>query len=43
MDVVVRRDDSRETAMKGNDGGKWSFDYVVVWLGRRQNGDAVEW
>jgi hypothetical protein len=32
----------RETAVKGNDGGGWSSDGMVLWLGRRQNGDAVE-
>jgi hypothetical protein len=42
MSVVVRRDDERETAVKGNDGGGWSSDGVVLWLGRRQNRDAVE-
>jgi hypothetical protein len=29
--------------MKGNDGGGWSSDGVVLWLGRRQNRDAIEW
>jgi hypothetical protein len=29
--------------VKGNDDGGWSFDSVVLWLVRRQNGDAVEW
>jgi hypothetical protein len=29
--------------VKGNDGGRWSYDGVVLLLGRRQNGDAVEW
>jgi hypothetical protein len=41
--VIVRRDDERETTVNGNDGGRWSSDGVVLWLGRRQNGDAVEW
>jgi hypothetical protein len=32
------------TIMKGNDGGRWTFDGMVLWLRRRrQNGDAVEW
>jgi hypothetical protein len=31
------------TAVKGNDGGGWSSDDVVLWLGRRQNGDTAEW
>jgi hypothetical protein len=26
-----------------NDDGGWSSDDVVLWLGRRQNGDAIEW
>jgi hypothetical protein len=29
--------------VKGNDGNGWNFDDVVLWLGRRQNGDVVEW
>jgi hypothetical protein len=42
--VIVQRDDGRETAVKGNDGGGWSSDGVVLWLGWRQNGDhAVKW
>jgi hypothetical protein len=41
--VVVRRDDGRETAVKENDSDGWSSDGVVLWLGRRQNGDTVEW
>jgi hypothetical protein len=41
--VVVQRDDGCEIAMKGNDSGGWSYDGVVLWLGRRQNGDTVEW
>jgi hypothetical protein len=28
--------------VKGNDNGEWSFDGVVLWQERRQNGDAVE-
>jgi hypothetical protein len=39
----VRRDDGRETAVKGNDDGEWSSDDVVLWLGRKQNGDVIEW
>jgi hypothetical protein len=30
MGVVVRRDDGRGTMVKGNDGGVWSFDVVVL-------------
>jgi hypothetical protein len=40
--VVVRRDDRHETAVKGKDDGGWSIDGVVLWLGRRQNGDVIE-
>jgi hypothetical protein len=43
MGVVVRRGDGRETTVKGNAGGGWSFDSVVLYLGMRQNGDMVEW
>jgi hypothetical protein len=43
MGVVVRRDDGHEMTVKGNDGSGWSSDGVVLWLGRRQNEDAVEW
>jgi hypothetical protein len=28
--VIVRRDDGRETAVKGNDGDGWSSDGVVL-------------
>jgi hypothetical protein len=37
------RDDVRETTVKWNDDDGWSSDYVVLWLGRRQNKDKVEW
>jgi hypothetical protein len=37
------RDDVRGTVMKRNDGDGWSSDGVVLWLGRRQNEDMVEW
>jgi hypothetical protein len=43
MDIVVRRDDECEMAVKGNDNGGWSSDDVVLLLERRQNRDAVEW
>jgi hypothetical protein len=39
----MRRDDVRETVVKGNNGGKWSSDGMMLWLGRMQNGDTVEW
>jgi hypothetical protein len=35
MGVVVRRDDEREIAVKGNNDDKWSSDGVVLWLGMR--------
>jgi hypothetical protein len=43
MCVVMRRDDGHGTMVKRNDGGRWSFNGVVLWLGRRQIRDAVEW
>jgi hypothetical protein len=39
----VRSNDGHETVVKGNDGGRWSSDGVMLLLGRRQNGDTVEW
>jgi hypothetical protein len=39
----VRRDGRRETTVKENDSDRWSSDDVVLWLGKRRNGDAVEW
>jgi hypothetical protein len=42
MSVIVRRADERETAVKGNNAGRWIFDGVVLWLRRRQNGDVIE-
>jgi hypothetical protein len=41
--VIVRRDDERETMVKGNDANGWSSDGMVTSLGRKQNEDAVEW
>jgi hypothetical protein len=43
MGVVVGRDDGHVTAVKGNNNDEWNFDGVVLWLGRRQNGDTIEW
>jgi hypothetical protein len=43
MGVLIWRDDGRGMAVKGNDDGGWSSDGVMLYLGRRQNGDAVEW
>jgi hypothetical protein len=43
MSVVVWKDDGHGTVVKGNNGGRWSLDGVVLWLGRRKNGDVVEW
>jgi hypothetical protein len=40
--IVARKDDGRGTAMKENDNDGWSSDCVVLWLGKRQNGDIVE-
>jgi hypothetical protein len=31
--VLVQRDDGCGTVIKGGDGGEWSFDGVVLWLG----------
>jgi hypothetical protein len=28
---------------RDNDSGGWSSDDVMLWLGRRQNGDVIEW
>jgi hypothetical protein len=39
----VRRDDGHGTTVKGNNGGGWSSDGVMLWLERRQNGNTVEW
>jgi hypothetical protein len=41
--VIVQMDDECGTVVKGNDGGGWSSDGVVLWLGMSQNGDEVEW
>jgi hypothetical protein len=35
--------DVREIMVKVNSGGGWSFDGMMLWLGMKQNGDAVEW
>jgi hypothetical protein len=43
VDVVVRRDNERKMTVKRNDDSGWRSDGVVHWLGRRQNGDVVEW
>jgi hypothetical protein len=43
MGVVVRRNDRYETTVKGNDNGGWTSDGVILWLERRQNGDAGGW
>jgi hypothetical protein len=39
----VWSDDRRETTIKGNDDSGWSSDSVVLWLGRMQNRDMIEW
>jgi hypothetical protein len=41
MGVIVWRNDGHGTVVKGNDGDEWSSNGVVLWLGRRQNGDVV--
>jgi hypothetical protein len=40
--IVVLRDDECETVMKGNNDGGWSFNGVVIWLVRSQNGDVIK-
>jgi hypothetical protein len=40
--LIVWREDGRETAVKENDSDMWSSDGLVLWLGSKQNGDAVE-
>jgi hypothetical protein len=37
------RNDRHGMAVKENDSGGWSSDDVVLLLGRRQNGDTIEW
>jgi hypothetical protein len=39
----MQRDDERGTTVKENNGDRWSFDGVVLWLRRRQNRDVVQW
>jgi hypothetical protein len=41
--VIVQRDDGCGTEVKGNDSDRWSSNGMVLWLGRRQNRDVVEW
>jgi hypothetical protein len=41
--VIVWREDEHGTMVKGNNDDGWSSVDVVLWLGRRQNGDTVEW
>jgi hypothetical protein len=41
MGVIVRRDNRHEIVVKENDSGGWSSDGMVLWLGRRQNGDVL--
>jgi hypothetical protein len=42
MGVVMWRDDGCGTDVKRNDDGGWSYDGVVLWLGRRKNRDTIE-
>jgi hypothetical protein len=37
------RDNRRGPVEKGNHVGDWSSDGMMLWLGRRQNGDTIEW
>jgi hypothetical protein len=37
----VHRDNRYQITVIGNDSGGWSSNGVVLWLGRRQNGDTV--
>jgi hypothetical protein len=37
------RDDGRGTTVNRNDSSGWSSNGVVLWLGRRQNRDVIEW
>jgi hypothetical protein len=39
----VWRDGGCGITVKGNNGGGWSSNGVVFWLGRRQNRDMIEW
>jgi hypothetical protein len=41
--VVVRRNDEREMTVKENDGGGWSSNDVVLWLGRMKIEIMIEW
>jgi hypothetical protein len=43
MGIIMQRDNGHETLIKGNDDGGWSPDDMVLWLGMRQNKDAIEW
>jgi hypothetical protein len=38
----VWRDDGHGTTVKENNGGRWSSIGMVLWLGRKQNGDVIE-
>jgi hypothetical protein len=42
MGVVVGRNEGCGTMVKGNDDDEWSSNGAVLWLERRQNGDAIE-
>jgi hypothetical protein len=43
MNAIVQRGNGCGTPVKENNGDRWCFDDVVLWIGRRQNGDAIEW
>jgi hypothetical protein len=40
--VVVGRNEGCGMMVKGNDDDEWSSNGAVLWLERRQNGDAIE-
>jgi hypothetical protein len=43
ISVIVWRDNECKIVVKWNDGGRWSFDGLMLWLVRRQNRHVVEW
>jgi hypothetical protein len=43
MGANVQMNDEHGTTEKGNDGCGWSSVDVVLWIGMRQNEDAIEW
>jgi hypothetical protein len=43
MGVNVQMNDEHGTTEKGNGGCGWGSVDVVLWIGMRQNEDAIEW